>query len=336
MHNAVGSSAWVGTGATPDSIALATLPFFHVTGMQSVMNTAVWAGHTLVILPRWDREAAARLIERHRVSSWCAISTMVVDFLASPRLGERDLSSLRVLSGGGAAMPAAVADKLRQVTGLPYVEGYGLTETMAATHVNPPQRTKRQCLGIPIYGVEARVVDPEALREVPQGETGEIVLRGPQVFQGYWNDPAKTAAAFVEIDGRRFFRTGDIGRVDEEGYFFCTDRLKRMINAAGMKVWPAEVETLMYEHPAIQECCVIAAPDERRGETVKAVVVLRPGERLSPEQLELWCRERMASYKVPRLVQFVDSLPRSATGKVAWRVLQERERAERARGGSSA
>jgi fatty-acyl-CoA synthase len=324
MHTAIGSQAWVGA-LTPGAIVLASLPFFHVTGMQSVMNGSIYAGHTLVPLPRWDRDAAGRLITRHRVTGWCAISTMVIDFLANPRLAEYDVSSLRLVTGGGAAMPAAVAEKLRALTGLEYVEGYGLTETMAPSHVNPLHRPKRHCLGIPIYGTDARVIDPETRRELPPGEKGEIVIHGPQVFEGYWNDPARTAEAFIEIDGKRFFRSGDLGHVDEDGYFFISDRLKRMINASGMKVWPAEVEGLMYAHPTIHECCVIASPDERRGETVKAVVVLKPGAKATADELAQWCRERMAAYKVPRLWAFVDALPKSPTGKVAWRALQERE-----------
>jgi len=168
-------------------------------------------------------------------------------------------------------------------------------------------------------------VDPESLRELPQGEVGEIVSRGPQVFAGYWNNPEATAAAFVEIDGKRFFRTGDLGRVDEGGYFFIVDRLKRMINASGFKVWPAEVETIMYAHPAIKEVCVVAARDPHRGETVKAVVVLRPEARASTDEDSIiaWARENMAAYKVPRLISFVESLPRSGTGKILWRLLQE-------------
>ena len=174
-------------------------------------------------------------------------------------------------------MPEAVVRRLKELVGLEYIEGYGMSETMAATHLNPPQRPKPQCLGIPMFDVDSRIVDPDTLRELPPGESGEIVVHGPQVMQGYWNNPEATADAFVEIDGKRFLRTGDLAIVDDDGYFFMTDRLKRMINASGFKVWPAEVEALMYQHPAIQEACVIAARDDKRGETVKALVVLQPG-----------------------------------------------------------
>jgi fatty-acyl-CoA synthase len=213
--------------------------------------------------------------------------------------------------------------------GVPFVEGYGLSETIAPTHFNPPDRPKKQCLGIPIYDVDSRVVDPQTLRELPEGEAGEILTHGPQLFLGYWNNPQATAAAFAEIDGKRFLRTGDLGRTDEDGYFFMVDRLKRMINAAGFKVWPAEVESLMYRHPAVQEACVIAARDARRGETVKAVVVLKKdwGGRIADAELIDWCRQNMAAYKIPRLIEFADALPKSGAGKILWRELQEREHA---------
>jgi fatty-acyl-CoA synthase len=253
---------------------------------------------------------------------------MIIDLLASPHLASFDLGSLKYLSGGGAAMPQAVAERLQAEFGLTFAEGYGLTETAAPSHANPPERAKLQCLGIPIFGVDSRVVDPVTLQEMPVGEVGEIVTHGPMVFQGYWRHPEATQAAFVEIEGRRFFRTGDLGRMDDEGYFFITDRLKRMINASGFKVWPAEVEALLYRHPAVQEACVISARDAYRGETVKAVVVLRAEARGVTREQDIvdWARDHMAAYKAPRLVSFADSLPKSGAGKVLWRVLQEQER----------
>jgi len=202
-----------------------------------------------------------------------------------------------------------------------------LTETAAPSHSNPTERAKLQCLGIPIFGVDSRVIDPDTLLPVPQGETGEIVTHGPMVFKGYWGHPEATRAAFIDIDGKPFFRTGDLGRVDEEGYFFLTDRLKRMINASGFKVWPSEVELLLFKCPWVQEACVIGSRDTYRGETVKAVIVLRQEARgrTSEQDVIGWAREHMAVYKVPRIVQFVDELPKSGSGKVMWRLLQERE-----------
>ena len=325
MSTLVGGINWF--ARTQDATYLAVLPFFHVTGMSGSMNGPLYAGATIVVLPRWDRDAAALLMQHYKVTVWQVISTMMVDFLSNPRLDEYDISSLQVVRGGGAAMPAAVAAKLLALTGQPYIEGYGMSEAMAATHINPPHRPKPQCLGIPVFDVDSRVVDPSTLQQVPRGETGEIIVHAPQVMLGYWNNPEATAEAFVEIDGKRFLRTGDLAQVDEDGYYFMVDRLKRMINASGFKVWPAEVEALMYRHPAILEACVIAARDTKRGETVKALVVLRDEHRgtVSEQQIIDWSREHMAAYKSPRIVEFVASLPKSGTGKVQWRELQERE-----------
>jgi fatty-acyl-CoA synthase len=327
MHNAVGGALW-GYGSA-ETISLGVVPMFHITGMMYGVISSVYLGSTVVLLPRWDRELAGRLISRHRVSHWTCIPTMIIDLFGSPNYQQFDLSSLRYLSGGGAAMPHAVAERLQTEFGLTFAEGYGLTETAAPSHANPPERAKLQCLGIPIFGVDSRVVDPQTLQEMPNGETGEIVTHGPMVFQGYWGHPDATEAAFIQIDGKAFFRTGDLGRRDDEGYFFITDRLKRMINASGYKVWPSEVELLMFKCPLVQEACVIASRDAYRGETVKAVVVLRANVKATAtaEDITSWCREHMAAYKVPRLVEFVDALPKSGSGKVMWRMLQEREMA---------
>lgn len=325
MHNAVASGLW--SNATSEQVVLGVVPMFHITGLVSMLHTCIYLGATLVIMPRWERELAGRLISRYQVTSWTNIPTMVIDLMGSPNFDQYDLSSLRHIGGGGAAMPQAVAQRLLDQFGLRYIEGYGLTETAAPSHTNPPDRPKQQCLGIPFMSTDARVIDPDTLQEVAQGEQGEIVIHGPEVFAGYWKCPEATAAAFIEIEGRRFFRSGDLGRVDEDGYFFITDRLKRMINASGFKVWPAEVEALMFKHPAVQEACVISARDSYRGETVKAVIVLRPAykDQVSAQDILDWCREHMASYKAPRQLVFVDALPKSGSGKVMWRVLQERE-----------
>ena len=325
MHNAVASGLW-GNGSA-ENVVLAVVPMFHITGMVSMMHTSIRSGATLVLMPRWDRELAGRLISARRVTHWTNIPTMVIDLMASPNFERFDLSSLVYIGGGGAAMPQAVAQRLFEQFGLRYIEGYGLTETAAPSHSNPPDAPKQQCLGIPFMGTDARVIDPETLLEMPVGEQGEIIMHGPEVFQGYWKRPEATAAAFITLEGKRFFRSGDLGHVDVDGYFFLTDRLKRMINASGFKVWPAEVEALMFRHPGIQEACIIATRDSYRGESVKAVVVLRASHRGTVSEADIisWCREHMAVYKVPRVVQFVEALPKSGSGKVMWRALQEAE-----------
>ena len=323
------TSAYLQWRGTTDggSVTLSALPMFHVTGMQAGMNGPLFRGSTIVIMSRWDRDCAGMLIERAKVTNWSGITTMLVDFLSNPNLDRYDLSSIKVLGGGGASMPEAIAKKLEQKFGLPFVEGYGLSETMAPTHINPPHRPKPQCGGIPIFNTDARILDVETKRELGPNETGEIVVHGPQVFRGYWKQPEATAQAFLEHDGKRFFRTGDLGYYDEEGYFYITDRLKRMINASGFKVWPAEIEAMLYAHPSIQEACVIGTVDGYRGETVKAVVVLKKDAKGSvrPDDITEWARGRMAAFKVPRVVQFVDELPKTATGKILWRKLQEEE-----------
>ncbi|MBN8493813.1 MAG: long-chain fatty acid--CoA ligase [Burkholderiales bacterium] len=324
MHNAV-SGLWTNSGA--ETVGLGVVPMFHITGMMLCALSTVYAGATLVLMPRWDRELAGRLFARHSITHWTCIPTMVIDLFGSPNYRSFDLSSLRYIGGGGAAMPQAVAQRLLDEFGLTFAEGYGLTETAAPSHSNPVERAKLQCLGIPYFSTDARVVDPVTFQELEPGQDGEIIIHGPQVFKGYWRHPDATEAAFVSFEGKRFFRSGDLGRMDEEGYFFITDRLKRMINASGYKVWPSEVELLLFKCPLVQEACIISAKDEYRGETVKAVVVLRAEAKATtqPEDIIAWAREHMAAYKVPKIVQFVDALPKSGSGKVMWRLLQEQD-----------
>jgi fatty-acyl-CoA synthase len=325
LATSTGACFWSETSS--ETVVLGVLPMFHLTGMQSNMNAPIQLGATAVLMTRWDRDTAAELIQRYRVTGVTGITTMIVDLLANPNLGKYDLSSIQRIGGGGASMPQAVAAQVERTFGQPFLEGYGLTETAAPSHANPVHRPKPQCAGIPYFDTDSRVIHPETLRECGPNEVGEIITNGPQVFRGYWKQPKATEAAFIEHDGKQFFRTGDLGYYDEEGYFFITDRLKRMINASGFKVWPAEVEAMLYAHPDIQEACVIGTRDPHRGETVKAIVVLKSAARgrVQPDAIVAWARDRMAAYKYPRVVEFVDALPRTATGKVFWRKLQEDE-----------
>jgi fatty-acyl-CoA synthase len=273
MTTLVGAAIW--EAMTQDSVALATAPMFHVTGMQHSLNAAVYTGGTIAVLPRWDADVAGRMIERYGCTHWANVPTMVVDLLAHPATGTRDLSSLQNIFGGGSSMPEAVAQVLLERCGIRYMEAYGMTETISQTHINPPTDLRKQCLGIPTFDTVAHIIDPQTLERLGPNKQGEIVVHGPQVMSGYWNRPEANEAAFIEIDGKRFLRTGDLGRCDEDGFYYIADRLKRMINAAGYKVWPAEVEATLYRHPDIKEVTVISSPDSRRGETVKAVVVLK-------------------------------------------------------------
>jgi acyl-CoA synthetase (AMP-forming)/AMP-acid ligase II len=323
LTSVVGNTIWRRVNA--ESVFLGVAPLFHLLGLQHNVNAPLYAGGTIVLMPRWDRETAAELIERHRVTYWAALPAMLVDFFAQPGIEQRDLGSLSLVTGGGAATPDHINRLLKERYGLGYIEGYGMTETAAFLCANPVHAPKRSCLGVPTFGVDLRLLDPETFEPVATGEVGEIVAHGAQVMLGYWNNPKANDESFLVIDGKRFLRTGDLACIDEQGYVFMRDRLKRMINASGYKVWPAEVEATLYGHPAIHEACVIAARDERRGETVKAIVALKPGAVASAEDIVAWCRDSMAAYKAPRIVQIVEQLPKSATGKIAWRELQESE-----------
>ncbi len=331
------AAAW--RSQTSAAVFLGIAPLFHALGMQNGMHLPLMLGATVVMLPRWDCDAALALIERHRVTSWAAPPTMLMDFFANPALTPEKVKSLELVHGGSAAMPRAVAEAMQSRFGITYNEGYGMTETASFLFANPPQRPKLGSLGVPGPGVDARIIDPVSLRELPRGDVGEIVAHAPQVMRGYWNQPQASAEAFIEIegridgrlderhDGRRYLRTGDLAHIDEDGYFFMVDRLKRMITVSGYKVWPAEVENTLYGHPAVVEACVIAVRDARQGEAVKALVVLKPGAALAAGELIDWCRAAMAVYKAPRFVEFVDALPKSSTGKIQWRELQQRENA---------
>lgn len=324
--NTLGAYYW--SRVTMDARSLGTLPLFHVTGMVHSMHMPIYSGSTMVLMTRWNRETARQLLSSEQCTHWVTISTMLVDFLANPELQAEDMASLHGISGGGAAFPKALGEKLYKLTGLEFVEGYGLSETIAQTHFNPQERPKMQCLGIPSFDVDARIIDPGTLEEMGAGEIGEIVVHGPQVMTGYYNREDENEHAFIHIDGKSFFRTGDIGRFDEEGYFFMVDRLKRMINASGYNVWPTEVESALYDHPAVQQACVVGVPDPRKGEEIKAFVILNDGfeGEITEDAIISWAKEKMAAYKYPRKVEFVEAFPMTNSGKILWRKLQEQER----------
>jgi len=313
LHSTAGLSLW--HGHTPDTVFLGVAPMYQIAGLVNSLNCAIYSGGTLVPLPRWDRTLAVQLIERYRITFAGLAPAAVADLLDKPDLSRYDLSSLTRLSSGGSTMPKALWDRVQSVLGLPFIEVYGMTEA-GTIAINPIERPKSQCLGVPFFNADVRILD-----------SGEITVRGPQLFEGYWNRPADDAEAFIEIAGQRYFRTGDIGYADEEGYLFMTDRLKRMINASGYKVWPAEIEAVLAQHPDVLEVCVIAARDPRRGETVKALVVPRPAsaESLQASDLIEWSRQRLAAFKYPRIIEFVPALPKSPAGKILWRELQQRD-----------
>jgi len=316
MSTLVGGVHWF--GRTQDAVFLSVLPYFHVTGMAGGMNGPLYIGGTIVILPRWDRDAAAMCMQRYRVTVWQVISTMMIDFLSNPKLDDYDLSSLQGIRGGGAAMPQAIAAKLKEKTGLDYVEGYGMSETMAATHINPPQAPKQQCLGIPVFDVDSRVVDPSTLQEVPQGETGEIIVHGPQIMRGYWQRPEADVEAFVvDAAGTRWLRTGDVGTIDDDGFIRIVDRLKDMIAVGGFKVFPSQIEALLYRHPAVKEALVIGLPDTYRGEMPRAYVTLGDGAHCTGEQLRDWLNPQLGKHERVDQVVVRLTMPKTMIGKLS-------------------
>lgn len=326
MHTAVLQAEWYAFG--PDCVVSAVQPLFHVAGMQSTMNGALYAGATMLIMARWDATLAANLFAEHGCTHWIAPPTMVVDMLGRelPNI-ENAMAQVRCVTGGGSAMPEGVAARLRDSWGLEYIEGYGMTETMSPTHINPMDSPLRGSVGVVVAGTRSLILDPVSLQPLPDGEVGEVAVAGPQIMQGYWNRPEADAETFVTIDGTRFLRTGDLGRRDPEGRFYLVDRLKRMINASGFKVWPSEVERLLSTHCDVAQCCVVAAPDSYRGETVKALIVPRAGTAPEAEAIRHWLRPQLAAYKIPRVIEFRDRLPLTGSQKVDWRALQDEARA---------
>lgn len=320
LHAVVVMAKWF--GYTGDEVHLGATPMFHIVGMQGIMNVAIATGATMVIMARWDRNAAAALIAGYGVTQWCTVPTAIIDLLNSEGLEPADLDSMRLIYGGGSAMPEAVANRLRDLTGLQFVEVYGMTESMGPITHNSVENPKTGCVGIPVMNTELVLLDPDTLDPVPAGEVGEIAVAGPQIMRGYWNNPAADQETFITLQGKSFLRTGDLALADDQGRITIVDRLKRMVNASGYKVWPAEVETLLYQHPGIAEVCVVGAQDAYRGQTVKAVAVLKPGATLTTQELTAWAQDHMAAYKVPRLLECVESLPKSPAGKVLWRDLQ--------------
>lgn len=314
---------WMDLG--DDDVVLGIAPLFHVTGLIAHIACARLATIPLVLSYRFDAAELLRLIERHRGTFAIGALTAFIALLDHPDRPQRDISSLTKVFTGGAPVAPAVVERFERATGVYVHNTYGLTEATSPTHLTPiglrapiDPATGALSVGVPVSGVDCRVVDTETGAELPAGEIGEIATRGPMVVPGYWERPEETAHAIR--DGWLF--TGDVGKRDERGWFYLVDRAKDLIVASGYKVWPREVEDVLYEHPAVQEACVVGVPDEYRGETVKAFVTLKPGAEATSVELIEHCKPLLAAYKYPRLVEIVDELPKTATGKVLRRELR--------------
>jgi long-chain acyl-CoA synthetase len=270
-----------------------------------------------------------RVIHKERATLFPGVPAMYIGIINHPDVGKYDLRSVRACISGSAPLPMDVQVRFGELTGGRLVEGYGLTEAAPVTHCNPIYGLRKAgSIGVPLSDVEAKIMDYEKLVEKPTGEAGELWVRGPQVMPGYWGRPDETAVTLTE-DG--WLRTGDIARVDEDGYCYILDRLKDIINVGGLKVTPREVEEALFQHPAVQEAAVVPAPDRVRGEVVKAFIVLKPGASATAEEIARWCAGQLAPFKVPQRVEFRAELPKTTVGKVLRRVLEEEERAKQAR-----
>jgi long-chain acyl-CoA synthetase len=302
----------------PDDVVLGALPFFHSFGQTCGLNSCMKAGGQLTLIPRFDPDKALEIIQRDKVTIFEGVPTMYVGMLHADSADSADTSCLRLCVSGGSAMPGEVLRAFEEKFGCKILEGYGLSETSPVASFNHPDRERKVgSIGTPIAGVEMRVVDDEG-NDVEQGEVGEIAIKGPNVMKGYWRKDDATAETIK--DG--WFHTGDMAKVDDEGYFFIVDRKKELIIRGGYNVYPREVEEALYEHPAVQEAAVIGVPDDKMGEEVGAAVVLKQGEDVSAEELRDFVKEEVASYKYPRKIWFVDELPKGPTGKILKREVE--------------
>ena len=325
VANAVQFRDWFGYEPGGE-VFVATLPLFHIGGIAGVMSVPVSCGGTIVLFRRFNAERVLRAIQDYRATRFLGVPTMYIALLNHQDAGSYDLSSLRPSRTSAAPLPKAVKESFDALVGRNVlVEGYGLTETSPLTHANPVDGAIAGSIGVPLPDTDARIFDADdGVVEMPLGEIGEVALRGPQVMKGYWNRPLETSEAIR--DG--WFYTGDLAYMDERGYFFIVDRKKDVINAAGFKVWPREVEEVLYQHPSVRLAAVLGVPDDYRGETVRAVIALKeghdfPSEGAAREDILGHCQRHLANYKVPRIVDFRDELPMSAAGKVLRRVMRD-------------
>jgi long-chain acyl-CoA synthetase len=305
---------------------LGVLPIFHSFGLTCCMNICVWMAWTDVLIPRPEPQAILEAIHKHRINFFPAVPTMYVGVLNHPEASKFDLTSIKGCFSGAAPLPVEVIRDFEAKTGSQICEGYGLSETSPVVTTNPyGGKTKVGSIGLPVSDTDIKIVDlADGTKEMPVGEAGEVLVKGPQVTSGYYKMPEETANAIK--DG--WLYTGDIGKMDEEGYFYIVDRKKDMVIAGGYNIYPREIDEVLFEHPKVLEACAVGIPDPYRGETIKAFVVLKPGETLTEEEVIKYCGEKLAKYKVPKKVEFMASLPKSGVGKVLRKELRAMEMAK--------
>lgn len=322
VANAIQFATWL--KLRHDDTHLVVLPLFHIYGMTTSMNAPICSGSTMILVPKFDPSQLLDIIDRHKPTVFCGVPTMYSALANHPDIYRHNVRSIRVCISGAAPLPGEVQRKFEQVTGGRLVEGYGLTESSPVTHVNPlddPKKNRIGSIGIPLFDTDAKILDIETgEKEVALNELGELVIRGPQVMMGYWKKSEETENALRN----GWVCTGDIAKMDEDGYFYIVDRKKDMINVSGLKVYPREVEEILYEHPNIREACVVGIPDSYRGERVKAFVVLKdPTNETNSDELVTFCRQKIADYKVPSEIEYISQMPKTAAGKILRRALHQ-------------
>jgi len=325
VANAIQFANWLGLKTAAET-HLAALPFFHIYGMTVALNVPIYTASGIVLIPdARDTDAILHAIDRYNPSIFCGVPAMYVALINRPDIREHRLNSIRVCVSGASPLPIQVQKRFEELTGGRLVEGYGLTEASPVTHVNPidePGKNRSGSIGVPISDTDARIVDVETgSTDLPPGKVGELVVRGPQIMLGYWNDP--TESRLVLRNG--WLYTGDIATMDSDGYFRIVDRKKDIINVSGFKVWPREVEDVLYEHPAVKNCAAVTAPDATSGEVVKVFVTLQDQYKghVTADDIITFCKTKLADYKAPRIVDFRDTLPTSSVGKILRRKLRE-------------
>ena len=329
VANAYQGAAWIPSARAGEERMMAALPMFHVFGLTVALLVSIRQGSTIILHPDpREIDKILKLVTKEKPTRFPGVPTMYIAMLNHPKLGKADLRSIKACVSGAAPLPLEVRRKWETVTGGHLVEGYGLTEASPITHANPLVEGSlvKECIGIPFPDTDAKIVDPETgATEMPAGEPGELVIKGPQVMKGYWGKKEETDQ--VLRDG--WLHTGDIARIDEDGYFYIVERKKDMIIASGYNVYPREVEEVLFQHPAVQEAAVVGVPDPYRGETVKAFVVLKAGATATDQDIVAFCKEKLAPFKVPKAVEFRKDLPKSLVGKVLRRTLREEELARK-------
>ncbi|MPZ69958.1 MAG: AMP-binding protein [Actinobacteria bacterium] len=325
-HNLVSNVVQAGVvqGVDEWDVVIGVLPFFHIYGMTVIMNLAIHRGATIVTMPRFDLQQFLELIQDHKVTRAYVVPPIALALAKHPMVADYDLSSLTMMMSGAAPLGASLSKECAERVGCTVLQGYGLTETSPVTHVNPEtaEGNRPGSIGFPIPNTECKVVDPASGKDLGPGETGEVWIRGPQVMKGYLENDVATRAT---VDGEGWLHSGDLGYVDDDGYFFLVDRLKELIKYKGFQVPPAELEAVLVTHPAVTDAAVIPSPDEEAGEVPKAFVVL--SEEVPLEDIQAFVAERVAPHKKIRLIEQVDEIPKSASGKILRRVLVEKERA---------